>query len=142
MDFFYLLQLTANTYNISINFKMSLQSLIDNPKELLELINDCLKPKEVEKKENGEVFTPMDLVNEMLDKLPKEIWKNKNLKWLDPASGMGNFPIAVYLRLMIGLKDIIQDDNKIISKNSNKDNGSVAIESCTNKESSPVLGKI
>ena len=34
---------------------MSLQSLIDNPKELLELINDCLKPKEVEKKENGEV---------------------------------------------------------------------------------------
>jgi hypothetical protein len=27
----------SNTYNISINFKMSLQSLIDNPKELLEL---------------------------------------------------------------------------------------------------------
>jgi len=24
--------------------------LIDNPKELLELINDCLKPKEIEKK--------------------------------------------------------------------------------------------
>lgn len=30
------------------------------------------------------------LVNEMLDKLPKDIWKNKNLKWLDPATGMGN----------------------------------------------------
>ncbi len=29
---------------------MSLQSLIDKPKELLELINDCLKPKVVEKK--------------------------------------------------------------------------------------------
>jgi hypothetical protein len=29
---------------------MSLQSLIDNPKELLELINDCLKPKDIEKK--------------------------------------------------------------------------------------------
>jgi 16S rRNA G966 N2-methylase RsmD len=79
---------------------MSLQSLIDNPKELLELINDCLKPKEVEKKENGEVFTPIKLVDEMLDKLPNEVWTNKNLKWLDPASGMGNFPIAVYLRLM------------------------------------------
>ena len=42
---------------------MSLQSLIDididinNPKELLELINDCLKPKEIEKKKYGEVFT-------------------------------------------------------------------------------------
>lgn len=30
---------------------MSLKSLIDHPKELLELINECLKPKEVEKKE-------------------------------------------------------------------------------------------
>jgi hypothetical protein len=100
---------SSNTYNISVQFKMSLQSLIDNPKELLELINDCLKPKEVEKKENGEVFTPMILVNEMLDKLPIEVWKNKNLKWLDPATGMGNFPIAVYLRLMEGLKDEIKD---------------------------------
>ncbi len=100
---------SSNTYNISIQFKMSLQSLIDNPKKLLELINDCLKPKEVEKKINGEVFTPMILVNEMLDKLPIEVWTNKNLKWLDPASGMGNFPIAVYLRLMEGLKDEITD---------------------------------
>jgi len=101
---------SSNTYNISVQFKMSLQSLIDNPKELLELINDCLKPKTVEKKENGEVFTPMILVNEMLDKLPKKVWKNKNLKWLDPATGMGNFPIAVYLRLMEGLKDEIKDE--------------------------------
>jgi len=100
---------TSNTYNISVQFKMSLQSLIDNPKELLELINDCLKPKEVEKKENGEVFTPMKLVNEMLDKLPKEVWKDKTLKWLDPCCGMGNFPIAVYLRLMEGLKDEIEN---------------------------------
>jgi hypothetical protein len=102
----------SNTYNISIQFKMSLQSLIDKPKELLELINDCLKPKEVEKKENGEVFTPMKLVNEMLDKLPEEVWKNKNLKWLDPATGMGNFPIAVYLRLMESLKDEIKDEKE------------------------------
>jgi hypothetical protein len=99
----------SNTYNISIQFKMSLQSLIDNPKELLELITECLKPKAIEKKDFGEVFTPMKLVNEMLDKLPKEIWKNKNLKWLDPCCGMGNFPIAVYLKLMDELKDEIKD---------------------------------
>ena len=37
---------SSNTYNISVQFKMSLQSLIDNPKELLELINDCLKPED------------------------------------------------------------------------------------------------
>ena len=99
----------SNTYNISVQFKTSLQSLIDNPKELLELINECLKPKDIEKKQFGEVFTPMHLVNEMLDKLPKEVWENKNLKWFDPATGMGNFPIAVYLKLMEGLKDKIKD---------------------------------
>ena len=91
---------------------MSLNSLIDNPKELLELINDCLKPKDIEKKQFGEVFTPMILINEMLDKLPKEVWTNKELKWLDPATGMGNFPIAVYLRLMESLKDVILDEKE------------------------------
>jgi hypothetical protein len=92
------------TYNISVQFKMSLQSLIDRPKELLELINDCLKPKDIEKKQFGEVFTPMFLIDEMLDKLPTKVWRNSSLKWLDPATGMGNFPVAVYLRLMDGLK--------------------------------------
>ncbi len=98
------------TYSISIQFKMSLQSLIDRPKELLELINDCLKPKNIEKKKFGEVFTNMTLVNEMLDKLPEDVWTNKDLKWLDPSNGMGNFPIAVYLRLMETLKEEIPEN--------------------------------
>jgi len=100
---------TSNTYNITIQFKMSIQSLIDRPKELLELINECLKPKEMEKKKFGEVFTPLTLVNEMLNILPKEVWSNKKLKWLDPANGMGNFPIIIYQRLMEGLKEEIKD---------------------------------
>ena len=86
---------------------MSLQSLIDNPKELLELINDCLKPKEVEKKENGEVFTPIKLVNDMLNKLPIEVWKNKNLKWLDPCCGMGNYFILGYYIINLFYSSII-----------------------------------
>jgi hypothetical protein len=100
----------SNAYNISVQFKMSLQSLIDMPKELLELISECLKPKDIEKKEYGEVFTPMNLVSDMLDKLPEHVWKNKNLKWLDPCCGMGNFPIAVYLRLIDTLKYEIPND--------------------------------
>ena len=51
----------------------------------------------------------MKLVNEMLDKLPIDIWYNKDLKWFDPANGMRNYPIAVYLRLINTLKDIIAD---------------------------------
>ena len=47
----------------------------------------------------------MELVSEMLNHLPTEVWSNPNLKWLDPANGMGNFPITVFLRLMEGLKE-------------------------------------
>ena len=72
--------------------------------KLLVFINDNLKPKDIEIKIRGEVFTPMKLVGEMLDTLPEEVWRNPNLKWLDPAAGMGNFPVAVYMRLMEGLK--------------------------------------
>jgi len=105
-------------YNISIQFKMSLQSLIDKPKELLELIDSCLKPKQKEKQENGEVFTPMCLVFEMLDNLDKHyikehgrsIFTEQSFKWFDPASGMGNFPVAVYLNLMEGLKEQMPND--------------------------------
>jgi hypothetical protein len=74
-----------------------------------EVISKFLKPNEYQKKQNGEVFTPLSLVNEMLDKLPEEVWKNKAYKWLDPAVGIGNFPIVVYERLMSGLEDVIED---------------------------------
>jgi len=107
-------------YNIAIQFKMSLQNLIDRPKELLELIDNCLKPKKIEKKKYGEVFTPMNLINEKLDKLDeyylkinnKSIFEEIDFKWFDPANGMGNFPIAVYYRLMNGLKYSIPNKNK------------------------------
>lgn len=109
----------SNTYNISINFKMSLQSLIDNPKELLELINECLKPKVIEKKKFGEVFTPMRFINvDMLGDLEayyketynKNIFEDETLKWGDTTAGMGNFAIAIYYKLMDGLKNKIPDD--------------------------------
>jgi hypothetical protein len=85
---------------------------IHDPDKLLEFINSQLKPKEREKKENGEVFTPLSLVNEMLDKLDeayikeygKSIFTEEEFKWLDPAVGIGNFPIMVYQRLMNGLQ--------------------------------------
>ena len=110
----------SSIYNIAIQFKISLQSLIDKPKELLELIDSCLKPKQKEKQENGEVFTPMELVFEMLDNLDKHyikengksIFTEKEFKWGDiTGCGMGNFSVAVYLRLMDGLKQEIPDDD-------------------------------
>lgn len=99
----------SDIYNSTIIIKMTLQSLIDNPKKLLEFINQCLKPKKVEKRNYGEVFTPWDFIMKMLEHLPKEVWTNKNLKWFDPASGMGNFTIAIYYKLMDGLEKEIPD---------------------------------
>lgn len=67
---------------------------------------------DVEKKSFGEVFTSLELVNEMLDTLPKEVWSNPNLKWLDPANGVGNFPIIIIQKLMIGLKEWEPNEEK------------------------------
>ena len=72
--------------------------------KVLDYIKEHLTPKSAERHKYGEVFTPMSLVNEMLDTLPSEVWKDKTLKWLDPANGMGNFPIGVFLRLFYGFR--------------------------------------
>lgn len=80
------------------------KELIDE--NILEIIRKYLVVKDTEKKLFGEVFTPVELVCEMLEKLPIEVWKNPNIKWLDPANGIGNYPIVVYYKLMDSLKDI------------------------------------
>jgi hypothetical protein len=65
--------------------------------EVLEYIRDHLAPKKDEKEKYGEVFTPLPLVDEMLSKLPDDVWTNPDLKWLDPANGIGNFPIKAFI---------------------------------------------
>ena len=65
-----------------------------------------------EKDKFGEVFTPMTLIEDMFDKLPEEIWSDPSTKWLDPANGIGNFPMVAYMRLMTGLAKKIPDEEK------------------------------
>jgi hypothetical protein len=80
---------------------------------VLEYIKVHLTPKSAERHKYGEVFTPMSLVNEMLDTLPEEVWNDRSLKWLDPANGMGNYPIAVFLRLFYGYRKVKNDKGEI-----------------------------
>lgn len=58
---------------------------------------------------NDEVFTPPDLANKVLDMLPKEIWSNSTITFLDPACKTGVFLREITKRLIEGLKDEIPD---------------------------------
>lgn len=58
---------------------------------------------------SDEVFTPPQLVNDILDLLPDEIWRDKNTTFLDPVSKSGVFLREIAKRLIIGLEDEIPD---------------------------------
>ncbi|MDD3940639.1 MAG: Eco57I restriction-modification methylase domain-containing protein [Candidatus Pacebacteria bacterium] len=64
---------------------------------------------------NDEVFTSPKLANEILDLLPKEIWKDKNATFLDPVCKSGVFLREIAKRLLEGLKDEIPDIQKRIN---------------------------
>jgi len=70
------------------------------------------------KKEIRRGFTPMNFIHEKMlkeiesywmKKRNQNIWSNDSLTWYDPASGIGNYSIAIYYNLMEGLKDKIPD---------------------------------
>jgi len=52
-----------------------------------------------ERQDRGEVITPESLVEEMLDKLPQEVFKSETTTFLDPCFGTGSFLKGVVLRL-------------------------------------------
>jgi hypothetical protein len=62
----------------------------------------------------------MKPINDMLDDLDKQhmkehrrsVFTELKFKWFDPATGMGNFPVAIYLRLIESLKTQIPDNEE------------------------------
>jgi len=64
---------------------------------------------------SDEVFTPPSLVNDILDMLPKELWKDKNTTFLDPVSKSGVFLREIAKRLMQGLEKKIPDKQERIN---------------------------
>jgi len=50
-------------------------------------------------KETQEVFTPMDLVESMIDDIYVDILKDPNSTFIDNSAGCGNFLIALKNRL-------------------------------------------
>lgn len=86
---------------------MSIDNKID---EVYELITDKATYNKGKSDAHGEVFTPYELVEEMLDKMPSSVWSNPNKTFFDPAAGLGQFPICIVKRLFKGLKSKIPNE--------------------------------
>ena len=58
---------------------------------------------------NDEVFTPPEIVNQMLDMLPQALFKNPDATFLDPACKTGVFLREIAKRLIKGLEPQLPD---------------------------------
>lgn len=80
-----------------------------NYRETEEYITKNLIIDENKKNNLGMVFTPSCMIKDCLNNIPKEIWGNPNLKWLDLCAGIGNFSIHIIQYLNDSLNKIIPD---------------------------------
>jgi len=77
-------------------------------------------------KQTGEVFTPTPLVNEILDKLPEEVFTDPSKTFCDPACGDGQFLVEVLKRKLDGGASLYQASSTIYGVDLMEDN----IEMC------------
>lgn len=61
---------------------------------------------------HGEVFTPNELIYEMISKLPRDVWEDKTKTFFDPCAGKGNFPIYLIKKLFVHLQEHIEDEEE------------------------------
>ncbi len=80
--------------------------------DLEKILQKHIPIKTAQKAALGEVFTPLSVVEDLLAQFPAAVWRNKDLKWLDPANGVGNVPIVVFFKLMDGLRTVIPNETK------------------------------
>ena len=64
------------------------------------------------KNKYGIVYTPNNLVKQMLNIIPKNLLQNQSLKWLDVGAGTGNFSQELFDLLNENLKQLIPDNDK------------------------------
>ena len=69
------------------------------------LIKQYLPSKNKEKSDLGEVFTPVNMIENMYDHFPSSAF-HKNKTWLDPCTGIGNFMLVLFFKLMTQLRSI------------------------------------
>jgi len=87
-------------------------SEMNHIKDVVTMLRDYVKVSATEVKTMGEVMTPIELTENILDLLPYEVWSNPDLKWFDSCAGVGTFFSVVIERLMKGLVSF-QPDEKL-----------------------------
>jgi hypothetical protein len=61
----------------------------------------------------GEVFTPLAMVDEMLDLLPREMWAaHPSRTYLEPSCGDGNFLVAILERKLRSIDESLELDRR------------------------------
>lgn len=70
----------------------------------------------------GECFTPPRIVNQMLDRIPLQDWKDPSKKICDPSCGNGNFLVEVLRRKIENGSTPLQATNTTFGIDVMKDN--------------------
>jgi hypothetical protein len=76
-----------------------------------QLIAKHFIPSIEEKKNNAEIPTPLELVNEMLNKMPNEFWETKK-RVFEPCCGKGNFVMKIFEKFYNGLSKLYPNENE------------------------------
>jgi len=116
------IDLNNDNYNIIISI---MNNIIDNnaeivnnireiyriapPDKLRTLIEQHFVPTASEKEDNAEIPTPVILVDDMLNKIPIEMWSVPH-RVFEPCCGKGNFVLGIFDKFVHGLKDTYPDE--------------------------------
>jgi hypothetical protein len=72
--------------------------------DILDKVKEASKYSKDKADDLGEVFTPFELIDEILEVLPKEYFTDPTKTFFDPCAGKANFPAKIIERLMVGLE--------------------------------------
>ena len=81
--------------------------VVNTVKDLIEKASSYSRSKS---DAHGEVFTPFDLIVEMVKKIPIATLTDPSKTYFDPCAGKGNFPIILVKALMKTLAKAIPDE--------------------------------
>lgn len=79
------------------------------PDKIAAYFDNVLNTDQSTKKTSNDEPTPMKCVNEILARVPDELWSRPNLKILDPCCGNGNFFGSIYFKLKLDPREILED---------------------------------